>query len=103
MVKENNIECPNCGEKTIIKPRVYYGIFRNKRQPDGICQNCGAFYWEHPQKPIPSIIFKSPEQKKEQEPKKKHWFEIFLKQEKKKGERRRGRNGRVSPAEKSRK
>jgi len=79
----NNLECPNCGEKAIIKPRIYYGVFNDKKQPDGVCQNCGAFYWNHPPKPTPPIIFKSPVQKKKEELKKKHWFEIFLEQEEK--------------------
>ena len=84
MIEENSLECPNCGEKTILKPLVYYGIFRNSRQPDGVCGNCGAFYWEHPSKPIPSIVFKSTEQK----PKKLNWFEMSIKQE---GRIKRGR------------
>jgi uncharacterized Zn finger protein len=89
MVKENSLECPNCGKKTILKPRVYYRIFENIKQPDGVCGNCGAFYWKHLQKPILPIIFKSPEQKKEQEPKKWNWFEIFIKQERKRKKSRR--------------
>ena len=81
MIEENSLECPNCGEKTILKPLVYYGIFRNSRQPDGVCGNCGAFYWKHPQKPIPSIVFKSAEQKEEQKPKKWDWFKVFVEQD----------------------
>ena len=85
MIEENSLECPNCRGKTILKPRVYYGVFRNSRQPDGLCGNYGAFYWEHPSKPIPSLVFKSAEQKEgqkeEQKPKKWNWFEMFIEQE----------------------
>ena len=76
MTEENGL-CPNCGEKTMLKPKVAYGVFRGLRQPDGVCKNCGAFYWEHPRKPIPSIVFKPLEQKKEQ---KKNWFGEFIEQ-----------------------
>ena len=81
MIEENSLECPNCRGKTILKPRVYYGVFRNSRQPDGVCGNCGAFYWKRPGKTIPSIIIKSVEQKEGQEPKKWNWFEMFIEQE----------------------
>ncbi len=90
MIEENSLECPNCRGKTILKPRVYYGVFRNSRQPDGVCGNCGAFYWKRPGKTIPSIIIKSVEQKEGQEPKKWDWFKAFTEQEEKKKRIRKG-------------
>jgi len=81
MTEENSLKCPNCGKKTILKSRVYYGVFGDLKQPDGVCGNCGAFYWKHPQKPIPSIVFKSAEQKEEQKPKKWDWFKVFVEQD----------------------
>jgi len=90
MAEENNLECPNCGEKSIVKPRVYYEVFRGKRQPDGVCGNCGAFYWKRSGKTIPSMIIKSVEQKEGQKPKKWDWFKAFIGQEEKKKRTRRG-------------
>ncbi|MDP1538721.1 MAG: hypothetical protein Q8M00_01690 [bacterium] len=77
MAKENSLECPNCGEKMIVKPRVCYEVFRGARQPDGVCGNCGAFYWKRPEETIPSIILK---QKDESET--WNWFEAFEQEEK---------------------
>jgi len=80
MTEENTLECPNCREKTISKPKVYYGVFHGSKQPDGVCGNCGAFYWKHPEKPIPPIVLKSAEQKEEQGTKKLNWLEEFIEQ-----------------------
>jgi len=77
MIEESGIECPNCGKKTISPPRVAYGVFRGRRYPDGVCTNCGTFYWEHPRKSIPAIVFKPVEQKNEE---KKNWFEVYIQQ-----------------------
>ena len=89
MTEENSLECPNCGEETIVKPRVYYGVFRKTRQPDGVCGSCGAFYWKRPEKANLQVVLKLAEQKKEQEPEKWNWFKAFLEQEKEKKQKRR--------------
>ena len=88
MTEENSLECPNCGEKMIVKPGVYYGVFRETRQPDGVCGNCGAFYWKRPEETIPSAILKSAEQKEEQKPEKWDWFKAFTEQEENKKRKR---------------
>lgn len=77
MTEEDSLECPDCGEKTIVKPRIYYGVFRETRQPDGVCGECGAFYWKRPEKTIPSTTLKPEEQK----PEKFDWFKTFVEQE----------------------
>jgi len=90
MTKENSLECPNCGERMIVKPRVCYEVFRGARQPDGVCGNCGAFYWKRLEKTFPSIVFKPSEQKEERKPEKWDWFKAFIEQKKKKQRTKRG-------------
>ena len=95
--------CPKCGEGILKKPKVFYSVFDGRKQPDGVCERCGAFHWEHPDTTISFSTLKATEQKKEREP----TFEELLKREEKKREKRRRyrrnrRRRKLIEAEKSR-
>jgi len=85
MVDRNSLECPNCGKKTIVKPKVYYEVFKDKKQPDGVCECCGTFYWEHSHPVIPPLVFKVHKKKEERELS----FDELLKREEKRWEKKR--------------
>ena len=66
--EKEKLECPNCGERTVEKPERSYSVFEERRHPDGVCENCGAFYWKRPDMNIPFPVLKPAERKEEQKP-----------------------------------
>jgi len=77
--------CPNCRQGKLQKPKVLYSVFDGRRQPDGVCENCGAFHWERLDLTIPLPVLKPAVQKEEQKPA----FKELLEEEEKRREKRR--------------
>lgn len=69
---EENSPCPKCYEGKLVKPKVFYRVFEGRRQPDFICDHCGALSWKLPDvEPLPHI--KEEEMKKTKEEEKFDW------------------------------
>jgi hypothetical protein len=64
---EEDSLCPKCYEGKLVKPKVFYRVFEGRRQPDFICDHCGAPSWELPEVEIPSIKKKEVPKRKEEE------------------------------------
>jgi len=81
--------CPQCRKGKLRKPKVFYSVFEGKKQPDSVCEQCGAFYWEHPDLTIPSPVLQPAKQEEERAP----TFGELLKEEEKRreGTRRKSR------------
>lgn len=61
--------CPKCCQGKLGKSRVFYRVFEGKKQPDFICDKCGAFLFQKlPEvRPLPSPQKKEAEKIKRQE------------------------------------
>lgn len=77
--------CLKCYNGRLQRPKVLYSVFGERKQPDGVCENCGAFHWECPDPAIPSPVLKPAEREEEQ----KLGFEKLLEEEGKRRERAR--------------
>lgn len=110
---EDGSFCPSCCQNRLQRVKKFYSIFRGRKHPDGVCGNCGAFYWERPDPSISLPVFKSAllvsgpaEQKEEREPTFKELLEEEEKRRKRRGKKKRYRRNRrqrrAMEAEKSR-
>ena len=61
--------CPKCCEGKLWKPQVFYSVFEGKKQPDFICDKCGApSFQKLPEvEPLPSPKEKETKKIKKQE------------------------------------
>jgi len=79
MMNEGDI-CSKCEKGKLLKPKVFYRVFEKGRQPDFICDKCGAPSRELPEVEPPSITFKKKEvPKKEEKEEKFDWKKEILK------------------------
>jgi len=77
MMNEGDI-CSKCEKGKLLKPKVFYRVFEKGRQPDFICDHCGASSWKLPEVESPLPI-KEKEAQETKEPEKFDWKKEILK------------------------